>query len=39
MEQIGTSAVAETNPSYPFLASNEKILMELIMSETKAEVT
>ena len=29
MEQIGASAVAETKPSYPFLASNEKVLMEL----------
>ena len=29
MEQIGASAVAETKPSYPFLASNEKVLMEM----------
>lgn len=29
MEQIGASAIAETKPSYPFLASNEKVLMEM----------
>jgi len=29
MEQISASAVAETKPSYPFLASNEKVLMEM----------
>lgn len=29
MEQIGASAVAETKPSYPFLATNEKVLMEM----------
>ena len=29
MEQIGASAVAETKPSYPFLASNEKVLIEM----------
>tara|TARA_B100000029_G_scaffold123088_1_gene116653 strand:- start:571 stop:1011 length:441 start_codon:yes stop_codon:yes gene_type:complete len=29
MEQIGAAAVAETKPEYPFLASNEKVLMEM----------
>ena len=29
MEQIEAAAVAKTKPKYPFLASNEKILMEM----------
>tara|TARA_B100000945_G_scaffold288058_1_gene260093 strand:+ start:711 stop:1151 length:441 start_codon:yes stop_codon:yes gene_type:complete len=29
MEQIEAAAVAKTKPKYPFIASNEKILMEM----------